>query len=328
MKAIIYEKYGLSDVLQLKEMKKPIPKDNEVLVKIYATSINDWDWGLLTGIPFMNRLINGLFKPKIKILGCDIAGHVEAVGKNVKKFQPGDDVFRDITGTWGGFAEYVCAGENMLILKPTSMTYIQAAAIPQAAVLAIQGLIDKGHIKQGQKILINGAGGGVGTFAVQLAKVHGVKEVTGVDSTAKLDAMRTMGYDHVIDYTQEDFTQKGQKYDLILDVKTNRSIFHYVRALNTNGIYVTVGGYTKRIIQALVMGPWISIINKKKLRVVFHIQNKDLDYINQLFETGKVFPLIDETYTLNDAPKALQKFAEGRHKGKIVIVMDHNDSQE
>jgi NADPH:quinone reductase-like Zn-dependent oxidoreductase len=263
MKAIVFTKYGTPDVLELKEIDKPVPKDDEVLIKVYAVSINDWDLGLLQG-DLINRLINGLFKPKIKILGSDIAGRIEAVGKNVKKFQPGDEVYGDLSGSWGGFAEYVCARENALALKPASMSFEEAAAIPQAAMLAIQGLRDKGQIQSGQKLLINGAGGGVGTFAVQIAKLYGV-EVTGVDSSGKLDMMRSMGFDHVIDYKQEDFTKNGQRYDLILDVKTNRSIFDYTRVLSRNGIYVTVGGSLVRLLQALFLGPWISMISKKKI---------------------------------------------------------------
>jgi len=241
MKAIVYTKYGPPDVLELKEVDKPIPKDDEALIKVHAVSINDWDWGLVQGIPFTNRLLFGLLKPKKRILGSDIAGQIEAVGKNVEQFQPGDEVYGDLSGDWGGFAEYVCARENALAPKPASMTFDEAAAIPQAAMLALQGLRDRGQIQPGQKLLINGAGGGVGTFAVQIAKLYGV-EVTGVDSSGKLDMLRSMGFDHVIDYTQEDFTKRGQCYDLILDVKTNRSVFDYARALSPNGIYVTVGG--------------------------------------------------------------------------------------
>ncbi len=240
MKAIIYTKYGNPDVLQLKEVDKPYPKDDEVLVKVYAASLNDWDDGLLHG-DFINRLINGLLKPKKKILGSDIAGRIEAVGKSVTLFKTGDDVYGDLSGRWGGFAEYVCALEKELALKPASMSFEEAAAIPQAAMLAVQGLIDKGKIRPGQKLLINGAGGGVGTFAVQIAKLYGV-EVTGVDSTGKLDMLRSMGFDHVIDYTKEDFTKNDKCYDLILDVKTNRSMFAYARALCRHGVYVTVGG--------------------------------------------------------------------------------------
>jgi len=322
MKAIVYTKYGTPDVLELKEVDKPIPKDDEVLIKVHAVSINDWDWGLLQGTPFMNRLISGLLKPKIQILGSDIAGQIEAVGKNVERFQPSDEVFGDLSGGgWGGFAEYVCARENALELKPAGMTFDEAAAIPQAAMLAVQGLRDKGRIQSGQRLLINGAGGGVGTFAVQIAKLYGV-EVTGVDSSGKFGIMRSMGFDQVIDYTQEDFTKNGQCYDLILDVKTNRSIFDYVRALSPNGIYVTVGGSMARLFQALFLGPLISMISKKKIRIVGLKQNKDLAYMNELFEAGKVKPVIDGPFKLSEVPEAIRYFGEGNHKGKVVITLE------
>ena len=324
MKAIVYTKYGTPDVLELKEVEKPIPEDNEVLIKVCAVSINDWDWGLLQGIPFINRLLYGLLKPKKKILGSDIAGRIEAVGKNVQQFHSGDEVYGDLSGDWGGFAEYVCARENALALKPASMTFDEAAAIPQAAMLAIQGLRDEGQIQPGQKILINGAGGGVGTFAVQIAKLYGV-EVTGVDSSGKLDMLRSMGFDQVIDYTQEDFTKNGNCYDLILDVKTNRSIFDYTRALCPNGIYVTVGGSMVRLFQALFLGPLISMISKKNIRIVGLKQNKDLSYMNDLFESGKVKPVIDRPYKLSEVPEAIRYFGEGNHKGKIVITLEHNN---
>jgi NADPH:quinone reductase-like Zn-dependent oxidoreductase len=272
----------------------------------------------------MGRLLSGLLKPRQKILGSDIAGRIEAVGKNVKKFQPGDEVFGDLSGKWGGFAEYVCARENAIALKPASMTFDEAAAIPQAAMLAVQGLRDKGHIQPGQKLLINGAGGGVGTFAVQIAKLYGV-EVTGVDSSGKLDMLRSMGFDHVIDYTKEDFTNNGQRYDLILDVKTNRSIFDYARALRPDGMYVTVGGSMARLFQAVLLGPLISMVskNKKKIRFVVLRPNKDLAYMNELFEAGKVKPVIDGPYRLSEVPEAFQYFGEGHHKGKIVITVEH-----
>jgi NADPH:quinone reductase-like Zn-dependent oxidoreductase len=323
MKAIVFTKYGTTDVLELKEIDKPVPKEDEVMIKIYAVSINDWDLGLFQGDP-INRLLNGLFKPKIKIPGSDIAGRIEAVGNNVKKFQPGDEVYGDLSGRWGGFAEYVCAREKALALKPASMSFGEAAAIPQAAMLAIQGLRDKGQIHSGQKLLINGAGGGVGTFAVQIAKLYEV-EVTGVDSSVKLDMMCSMGFDHVIDYKQEDFTKSGQSYDLILDVKTNRSIFDYPRVLNRNGIYVIVGGSLGRLLEALLLGPWISMISKKKICFVALKANKDLDYMNELYETGKVKPVIDRTYRLDEVPEALRFFGEGTHKGKVVITVEHDN---
>jgi NADPH:quinone reductase-like Zn-dependent oxidoreductase len=319
LKAIVYTKYGGPEVLQTKEIEKPYPKDDEVLVKVYAASINDWDDGLLHG-DFVNRLLNGLLKPKRQILGSDIAGRIEAVGKNVKQFKTGDEVYGDLSGRWGGFAEYTCAPEKALALKPASMSFDEAAAIPQAAMLAVQGLLDRGKIKPGQKLLINGAGGGVGTFGVQIAKLYGV-EVTGVDSTSKLDMLRSMGFDHVIDYTKEDFTKNGQCYDLILDVKTNRSIFDYARALCRNGIYVTVGGSMARLFQALFLGPWISMISKKHIRIVALKTNKDLAYINELFETSKLRPVIDGPYKLDEVPEAFRIFGKGEHKGKMVIIM-------
>jgi NADPH:quinone reductase-like Zn-dependent oxidoreductase len=319
MKAIVYTKYGGPEVLQIKEIEKPYPEDDEVLIKVYAASINDWDDGLLHG-DFINRLINGLLKPKKKILGSDIAGRIEAVGKNVTRFKTGDDVYGDLSGRWGGFAEYVCAGEKALALKPASMSFEEAAAIPQAGMLAVQGLIDRGKIKQGQKLLINGAGGGVGTFGIQIAKLYGV-EVTGVDSTRKLDMLRSMGFDYVIDYTKEDFTKNGKCYDLILDVKTNRSMFVYARALCRHGVYVTVGGSMLRLLQSLLMAPWISMISKKHIRLVALKKNKDLDYMNGLFEAGKIKPVIDGPYKLDEVPEAFRLFGKGEHKGKIVITM-------
>lgn len=319
MKAIVYTKYGGPEVLQIKEIEKPFPKNDEVLIKVYAASINDWDDGLLHG-DFINRLINGVLKPKKKILGSDIAGRIETVGKNVTRFKPGDEVYGDLSGRWGGFAEYVCAREKALALKPAGMSFEQAAAIPQAAMLAVQGLIDKGKIHPGQKLLINGAGGGVGTFGIQIAKLYGV-EVTGVDSTGKLDMLRSMGFDHVIDYTKEDFTKNGQCYDLILDVKTNRSMFAYARALCRKGVYVTVGGSMLRLLQSLLLGPWISMISKKHIRLVALRKNKDLLYMNELFKAGKIKPVIDGPYKLDEVPEAFRIFGKGDHKGKIVITM-------
>lgn len=319
----MYTKYGSPNVLELKEVDKPIPKDDEILVEVHAVSINDWDWGLLQGTPFTNRLISGLLKPKkIQILGSDIAGRIEAVGKNIEQFKPGDEVFGDLTGNWGGFAEYVCARETQLVRKPASMTFVQAAAIPQAAMLAVQGLRDKGQLQPGQKLLINGAGGGVGTFGVQIAKLHGV-EVTGVDSSEKLDMMRSVGFDHVIDYTQEDFTRNGRRYDLILDTKTNRSVFNYARSLSSDGTYVTVGGSGSRILQVLLLGPLISMFNKKNMRLVFLNPNKDLAFMSELFEKGKVKPVIDGPYQLSEAPEAMRHFGKANHKGKVVITVEH-----
>jgi NADPH:quinone reductase-like Zn-dependent oxidoreductase len=319
LKAIIYTKYGGPEVLQMQEVEKPFPKDDEVLIRVHAVSINDWDWGLLKG-DFVNRMLNGFLKPKRKILGSDIAGRVEAIGKHVSQFKIGDEVYGDLSGRWGGFAEYTCAQEKALALKPPAMSFIAAAAIPQAAMLAVQGLIDTGKIRTGQKLLINGAGGGVGTFGIQIAKVYGV-EATGVDSTGKLDKLRALGFDHVIDYTREDFTKNGKRYDLILDVKTNRSMFDYTRALSPNGMYVTVGGTLSRLLQALLLRPWVSLVSRKKLRIVALKTNKDLLYMNELFETGKVEPLIDGPYKLSDFAEAFSLFGKGEHKGKVVFSL-------
>ena len=323
MKAITYTKYGPPDVLKLKEVAKPTPKDNEVLVKVYASSINDWDWNLLKG-NYQGR-IGAFLKPKYKILGSDVAGQIESVGKNVTKFQPGDKVFGDLSwGDWGCFAEYVCAPENTLVLKPSKMTFEEAAAIPQSALLALQGLRDKVKIQKGQKVLINGAGGGAGSFAIQIAKSFGA-EVTGVDSGEKLDIMRSIGADHVIDYTKEDFTKNGQCYDFILDFSAHHSIFDYKHALSPKGVYTVVGGSSARFLQVALLGPLISIIGSKKMRHLIHKPNKGLDSLKELFEAGKVKPVIDRRYTLSEVPEAFRYFGEGHAKGKVVITLEHNN---
>jgi NADPH:quinone reductase-like Zn-dependent oxidoreductase len=321
MKAIVFTRYGSPDVLELREVEKPNPKDDEVLIRVHAVSLNDWDWEALRGTPFVNRLIFGLRRPKKQILGSDVAGSIEVVGKNVRRFRPGDEVFGDLSGEWGGFAEYVCAREDALALKPPGMTFEQAAAIPQAAMLAVQALRDKGHLRTGQTLLINGAGGGVGTFALQIARLHGV-EVTAVDSAEKLDMLRSMGAAHVIDYTREDFTRSGRTYDLILDVKTKRSILDCARALSPDGIYVTVGGSMARLYQALLLLPWIVMTTKKKIRLVALKPNKDLAYMIELFEAGAVIPVIDGPYELSEVPEAFRHFGAGLHKGKVVITLD------
>jgi NADPH:quinone reductase-like Zn-dependent oxidoreductase len=322
MKAIVYTQYGGPENLQLKEIDKPTPKDDEVLVKVYAASINDWDWGLLYG-DSINRIMFGLRKPKRQILGSDIAGVIEAVGKKCTQFKPGDEVFGDLSGKWGGFAEYVCAKESSLALKSPQMSFEQAAAIPQAGMLAVQGLIDKGKIKQGQSLLINGAGGGVGTFGIQIAKQFGV-EITAVDSASKLDMLRSLGADHVIDYKKVDFTKNGKEYDLVLDVKTNRSLFDIARALKPGGTYVTVGGSIGKLLQALFVSPWIKLTKKRKISVVALKTNKDLLYMNELFESGKLKPIIDGRYKLEDTPAAMQYYSTAAHKGKVVISVSTN----
>jgi NADPH:quinone reductase-like Zn-dependent oxidoreductase len=302
------------------DVDRPVAKDSEVLIKVYAVSLNDWDFGLLKG-DFVNRMISGWTKPKINILCSDIAGKVVTVGKNVNGFKTGDDVYGDLSGRWGGLAEYVCADAKSLALKPPSMSFAEAAAIPQAAMLAVQGLVDTGKLKPGHKLLINGAGGGVGTFGVQLAKMFNM-EVTGVDAAMKLDMMRNMGFDFVIDYEKEDFTRNGRLYDLILDTKTNRSVFDYMHVLNPGGMYATVGGSIPRLLQSLVLGPWVSFTQKKSVRVVSLRPNKDLVYINQLYETGKIKPVIDGPFPFNDFLKAFQLFEKGQHKGKVVINIE------
>jgi NADPH:quinone reductase-like Zn-dependent oxidoreductase len=321
MKAIVYNQYGTPEVLQLKEVEKPLPRDNEVLVKVSAASINSWDWDLLRGRPYLYRSFFGVFEPRNKILGCDIAGHVEAVGVAVKHFKPGDEVFGDISPRFGGFAEYVCTDEKSLTLKPTGIIFAEAAAIPQAAVLAMQGLCDKRQIGKGDKVLINGAGGGVGTFGVQLAKYFGA-EVTCVDNGAKLDKLRSLGADYVIDYKTEDFTKNGQHYDLIIDVVANRSIFKYQRALLPNGVFVMVGGTIPAILQAAFIGPLISQAGSRKLGILLHQANKNLHQIIELCESGTIKPVIDKTFSLSEVPEAFRHFGDGRFVGKIVITME------
>jgi len=319
MKAIVYHKYGSPDVLRMEDIQKPIPGDYEVLVKIYAVSINSWDWDTLTGKPFEYRFLFGLLKPKsTKMHGCDIAGKVEEIGKNVKRFQIGDEVFGDLSEAgWGAFAEYTCACENDLALKPSSMTFKEAACLSHGGNLAVQGLIDYGKIKSGQKVLINGGGGSTGTLAIQIAKIFDV-EVTAVDHTVKLDTMLTLGADHVIDYTKDDFTRNEQTYDLIFDVKTTRSVFDYQRALCPNGIYVTVGGKTSRILQVVFIG---KLSQKYKMHLVAYKANKNLNYLIELFEADKLKPVIDKCFPLEATADAFRYFGEGRFKGKIVVEL-------
>lgn len=321
MKAVVSAKYGTPDVLELREVATPAPSDDEVLVRIHAVSINDWDWGLLQGSTLIDRLLFGFLRPRNTILGSDIAGRIEAVGKNVTQFRQGDEVFGDLSGRWGGFAEYVCAPPAALTLKPPGMSFAEAASIPQAAALAMQGLRDIGGIRQGDKVLINGAGGGVGSFAIQIARQYGA-EVTGVDSAAKLDFMRSLGFDKVIDYTQQDFTRSGTLYDLILDVKTNRSPFAYARALSPGGRYVTVGGSMARLLQVLLIGRFITMTRKNTMRLVVLKPNKDMAYLNELFEAGKLKPVLDKLHTLSELPEAMRYFGAADHKGKVVIRLD------
>jgi len=322
MKAIVCPKYGSPDVLQLQEVAKPAPQDEEVLIKIHAASINSRDWRRMRAIPFFIRLMaGGLLKPKNPILGADVAGRVEAIGSNVKQFKPGDEVFGYLPSATGRgtFAEYVCANENAITLKPANLTFEQAAAVPLAAMTALQGLRDNGNIQPGQKVLINGASGGVGTFAVQIAKAFGA-EVTAVCSTRNLDLVRSLGADHVIDYKVEDFTQNGQQYDLILAVNGYHPISVYLHALKPEGIYVVAGGSMFQLFQAASNRKRISNTGGQKIYVASLVQSqKDLILIKELLESGKIIPVIDGCYPLRNTSEAFWYFEKVHPKGKVVI---------
>jgi NADPH:quinone reductase-like Zn-dependent oxidoreductase len=322
MRAIVHYNYGSPDVLKCEEVQKPTAGDDEVLVKVRAASANPADWHTLRADPFLIRLMgDGFLKPKNKILGIDVAGQVEAVGRNVKEFQPGDAVFG--ASKYGGFAEYVCAREDRLVLKPPSTTFEEAAAVPVAAITALQGLRDKGQIQPGQKVLINGASGGVGTFAVQIAKAFDA-EVTGVCSTRNLDMVRSIGADHVIDYTREDVTRNGQRYDLIFDAAAYRSCLDYRRALSPKGMYVLIGGSVARLFQVLFLGPLISMTGRKMGFMMAKMNKKDLLSLKELLETGKVVPVIDRRYPLSEVADALRYLEEGHARGKVIITVDDN----
>ena len=321
MKAIVLSHYGTPDHLELRDIETPMPKDGEVLVKVYATTINDWDWCLVRGHPFYIRLLCGWRKPTIQVPGAEVSGRVEAVGPNATQFRPSDRVYGDISESgFGGFAEYVCVPETALAPMPKTITFTEAAAIPHAAMLAVQGLMDAGQLQPGQKLLINGAGGGVGTLGVQIAHAIGVKDVTGVDRASKFDLMRSVGFTHTIDYTQTDFTEGQERYDMILDTKTNRSPFKYLSVLNPGGTYVTVGGLTPRLFQVLLFGPMIRWFTQKTVRLVNLHPNKDLAYVNELLTAGQLEPAIDGPYPLSEVPRLLQYFGSGEHQGKVVIT--------
>lgn len=325
MKAIICTKYGSPDVLQLQEVAKPSPQDDEVLIKIHAASVNSRDWRMMRANPFFMRLMRGGFlRPKNKILGGDVAGRIEAIGRYVKQFKPGDEVFGyfpSATGR-GTFAEYVCANENAITLKPANLTFEQVAAVPVAALTALQGLRDKGNIQPGQKVLINGASGGVGTFAVQIAKALGA-EVTAVCSTRNLEMARSIGADHVIDYKKENFTRNGQHYDLILAVNGYHPISDYLRALSPAGIYVVAGGSMLQLFQAARQAQQTSKSGGQKIFVVSLVQSqKDLVFMKELLESGKVVPVIDKCFPLSKTTEALRYFEEVHPKGKVVITVE------
>ena len=325
MKAIVYHEYGSPDVLKCEETEKPTAGDDEVLIRVRAASVNPLDWHLMRGEPYIIRAMTGLRNPKPTRPGVDLAGQIEAVGRNVTQFQPGDEVFG---ASSGAFAEYVCAGEKKLVLKPPNLTFQQAASVPVAAISALQGLRDKGRIQPGQKVLINGAAGGVGTFAVQIAKSFGA-HVTGVCSTRNVDLVRSIGADHVIDYTQEDFTQSGQRYDLVYDCVGNHSLSAFRRVMTSRGNYVMVGGPAgrwigplDRALKALLLSPFVS---QKLFMFVASINKEDLVVLKELIEAKKVTPVIDRCYTLSEVPEAIRYSEEGHSRGKVVITLEHNN---
>jgi NADPH:quinone reductase-like Zn-dependent oxidoreductase len=329
MRAIVQTEYGSTDMLRLEEVNQPIVSDNGVLVRVHAASVNAGDWHLMRGTPFFIRLMfGGLLKPKIKILGFDIAGRVEAIGKDVTQFQPGDEVFGDLSECgFGAFAEYVCATAAALVLKPANTSFEEAATVPGAALTALQGLQNFGQIQAGQKVLINGASGGVGSFAVQIAKALGA-EVTAVCSTKKMDRVRSLGgavgaslgADHVIDYTQTDFTQTGQQYDLILDAAAYRSVFDYLPVLTPDGTYVLVGGSTAQFFQVMLLAPWISRISRRKVKCLATKPNQaDLTTLKDLLEAGKIVPFIDRRYNLSEVPAAIRYLEQRQVMGKVAI---------
>ncbi|MBX3252703.1 MAG: NAD(P)-dependent alcohol dehydrogenase [Chitinophagaceae bacterium] len=321
MKAVIYTKYGGPEVLRYADVPKPVAGKEEVLVKVHAASVNSWDWDMLRGKPWLYRLLFGLFKPRHTIAGCDIAGRVEATGSNVTRFKPGDEVMGDISETWGGYAEYVCVKEKQLSKKPASLSFDVAACIPQAGVLALQAVYDKKILRKGDRVLINGAGGGVGTFALQLAKLLGA-EVTCVDSADKLDMLLLLGADEVIDYNREDFTKRGKKYDLVIDVVASRSVFSYRRCLKLHGMFVMIGGSVSSLLQAAILGPLLSKKGGKTLSILVHTPNKNVPLINSLVESGQLKPVIDKVFDLQQLPGAMKYFGSGKTKGKIVIRVE------
>lgn len=322
MNAVVYNQYGTPDVLKLKKVETPSPKDDEVLIKVHATSVNSWDWDLLRGAPFIVRLVGGgITKPKINILGCDVAGVVEQVGKKITLFKEGDEVLGDLSGgNWGGFAEYALCSENELTLKPDAISFEEAASLPQAAVMALQGIRDHGKVKPMDKVLINGAGGGIGSFAIQMAKEVGA-EITAVDSFIKFDFMQSLGANHMIDYQAEDFTRNGIQYDFILDVVGHHSIFDYKKALMPTGKYRMIGGPTPLIFQSVFIAPFITMFNKKKMGILAQETNKDLAFLAEQVELGKLRPQIDKVFPLSKTADALQYLGEGKAQGKVVVAI-------
>jgi NADPH:quinone reductase-like Zn-dependent oxidoreductase len=323
MKAIVQDRYGSADVLELRDVDQPVAGDDEALVRVHAAGVDAGVWHVMAGLPYMIRIMGyGLRAPKTLVRGTDVAGRIEAVGKNVTQFQAGDEVFGTAAGS---FAEFASAKANKLAPKPANLTFEQAAVVPTSAITALQGLRDHGKVQAGQKVLIIGASGGVGTFAVQLAKAFGA-EVTGVCSATKVDAVRSIGADHVIDYTREDFAETGQRYDVILDIAGNRSLSHLRSALTSRGTLVIVGGEagdrwiggTDRQVRALVLSPFVG----QKLRTfIAKERREDLEYLTGLIEAGTVTPVVDRTYPLSEAPEAIRSLKEGHGPGKIAITI-------
>lgn len=321
MKAFVYEAYGSSDVLELKEVQKPTPKADELLVKVQAVSVNPKDWRLMRGEPIFVRLESGLLKPKYGILGADIAGRVEAVGANVARFKPGDEVFGDVFK--GGFAEYVCATEEKFALKPVKLSFAEAAAVPLVAKTALQGVRDQGRIQAGQKVLINGASGGIGTFAVQLAKSFGA-EVTGVCSSRNVDLVRSLGADHVVDYTEVDFTESDQRYDLVLDTIGNRSAADIRRILTAEGTCVIIGFTTlTNMIKSAFLGVWLSLRGGQKIVIMNeHPNQEDMTYLKDQLEAGRIRPIIDKCVPFGQTADAVAYVESGRARGKVVVTLE------
>ncbi len=319
MKAIVQNEYGSPDVLKLAEIDEPVIKDDDVLVRVRATGLNAGDYFSMRGSPFLARFTVGFPKPKNYVLGWDVAGHIEAVGKEVTRFKPGDEVFASCSGA---LAEYALVAKDRLAMKPTNLTFEQAAAVPTAAITALQGLRDAGKVRSGQKVLINGASGGVGTFAVQIAKAFGA-QVTGVCSTRNVDMVRTLGADYVVDYTKNDFTQSGRRYDLILDNVANRSFSDLRRALTPQGMIIPNSGHGGMgyVFKAFLLSPFM---RQQGSMFLAASNNKDLVVLKDLIESGKVTPVIDRTYPLSDTPEAFRYLEESHARGKVVITVEQN----
>jgi len=320
MKAVVYTRYGPPEILRLMDVDTPVPADDQVLVKVHAVGVNASDWEMLRGKPMYSR-IGGPFRPRHHILGSDIAGRVALTGRNATAFRPGDDVFADILSFMGGFAEYVCVPQIALAPMPAHLTYEEAAALPQAGAIAWQGIRDKGQVQPGERVLINGGGGGSGMYAVQLAKLHGA-EVTGVDNVEKLEFMRSLGADHVIDCAREDFTRVGRGYDLILDLAAYRPAFAYRRSLRPGGRYLYVGGSVATLLQVLLIGSLIGRAERKKIQLLaVRLGVEHLHPIVELSQQGKITTVIDRRFPLRQVSAALRYLGEGHAKGKVVVTV-------